>query len=89
MESGRRAELFREVNNRINELLTSTDPDLPGEFLCECGEDCGMRVELLPAAFDALRSGGRAVRSNDCSRGGFLNVRRRGLVATGVPVLSS
>ena len=65
MESKRRAELFREVNDRIYELLVSTDPDLPGEFLCECGEECGRRVELLPAAFEVLRSRRRAVRSRD------------------------
>jgi len=88
MEAGRRSELFREVNDRIYELLVSADPDLPGEFLCECGEECGRRVELLPAAFAALRSGGRAVRSNDCGRGGILRLRRREPVSHGIPVLS-
>jgi hypothetical protein len=67
VETKRRIELFREVNDRIYELLVSTDPDLPGEFLCECGEDCGRRVELLPAAFEALRSRGRAVHSTDAT----------------------
>ena len=88
MESRRRTELFREVNDRINELLVSADPDLPGEFLCECGEECGRRVELLPAAFEMLRSDGRTVRSSDCSRGGLLRLRRREPVTHGVPVLS-
>src|SRR5205823_3446946 len=88
MDARRRAELFREVNDRIYELLASTDPDLPGEFLCECGEDCGRRVELLPAAFEALRSGGRAVRSSDCGRRGLLRLRRRAPVSGGVAVLS-
>jgi hypothetical protein len=88
MEASRRTELFREVNDRIYELLTSTDPDLPGEFLCECGEDCGRRVELLPAAFEALRSGGRAVRSNDCGRGSLLRLRRREPVSGGAPALT-
>ncbi len=87
MESSRRTELFHEVNDRIHELLVSTDPDLPGEFLCECGEECGRRVELLPDAFEALRNGGRAVRSKDCGRNGFLRVRRQP-VSSGVPVLS-
>jgi hypothetical protein len=80
MEARRWNELFREVNDRIYELLVSTGPDLPGEFLCECGEDCGTRVELLPAAFEALRSSGRAARSNDCSRGDLRRPRRRELV---------
>ena len=88
MEARRRIELFREVNDRIHELLVSTDPDLPGEFLCECGSECGRRVELLPAAFETLRSGGRAVRSSDCGRGGRLRLRRRERVSGGVPALS-
>ena len=88
MDAGRRSELFREVNDRIYELLVSTDPDLPGEFLCECGEECGRRVELLPAAFEALRSDGRAVRSNDCGRGGLLRRRRREPASGTVPVLT-
>jgi len=88
MEARRRAELFREVNDRIYELLVSTDPDLPGEFLCECGEECGRRVELLPAAFEALRNGRHAVRSNDCGRGGFLRLRRHEPASLGLPVLS-
>ena len=75
MEARRRTELFREVNDRINELLASTDPDLPGEFLCECGRDCGRRVELLPAAFALLRETGGVVESPDCA-------------SSGVPVLS-
>jgi hypothetical protein len=88
MEASRRTELFHEVNDRIYELLEPTDPDLPGEFLCECGEDCGRRVELLPAAFEALRSGGHAVRSNDCRRVGLLRRRRREPVSRVASVLS-
>jgi hypothetical protein len=61
-----RSRLFREVNNRIYDLLESAEPDLPGEFLCECGRDCERRVLLLPAAFAALRQAGEAVRSEDC-----------------------
>jgi hypothetical protein len=75
MDARRRTELFGEVNDRIYELLASADPDLPGEFLCECGADCGRRVELLPAAFEALRVRGRAVRSSDCGPG---RLHRRG-----------
>ncbi len=78
--------LFREVNDRIYELLNSAEPDLPGEFLCECGKDCGRRVELVPAAFASLKHDGRAVRSADCGRGFFrLPWRETG---SGVAVLS-
>jgi hypothetical protein len=68
MDPGRRSSLFREVNDRMYELLVSAEPDLPGEFLCECGRDCGRRVELLPAAFSTLRATGEVVRSPDCHR---------------------
>ena len=66
MSPGQRTHLFGEVNDRINELLESTEPDLPGEFLCECGNDCGRRVVLLPAEFAELRESGEPVRSPDC-----------------------
>jgi len=66
MSPGRRSSLFSEVNDRICDLLESGDPDLPGEFLCECGEDCGCRVELLPVEFALLRQTGEAVRSPEC-----------------------
>lgn len=78
MSPVKRSLLFREVNERIYELLESADPDLPGEFLCECGHDCGERVELLPAAFATLRETGGDVRSPGC---------RGARLAVGVPAL--
>jgi hypothetical protein len=82
-----RSRLFCEVNDRIHELLEAAEPDLPGEFLCECGRDCGQRVELLPAEFAELRRSGETVRSTSC-RG--TRVRLRGLQrsAGGPPVVS-
>ena len=71
-----RASLFRQVNDRICELLEAAEPDLPGEFLCECGRDCGQRVELLPATFAELRRAGGTVRSPSC-RGRFRLLGRR------------
>jgi hypothetical protein len=81
---GQRSRLFHEVNDRIYDLLESADPDLPGEFLCECGRDCGQRVVLAPTAFAALRRDGEIVKSPDCPR-----LERHGhLVASGsVPAL--
>jgi hypothetical protein len=67
MNPGQRSRLFQEVNDRIYDLLASADPDLPGEFLCECGHDCDQRVALLPAAFVTLRETGAPVQSPDCS----------------------
>ena len=66
MSPGQRSRLFREVNDRINELLESADPDLPGEFLCECGRECEQRVVLLPQAFAELRRMGDPVLSQEC-----------------------
>jgi hypothetical protein len=66
MSSGHRSRLFQEVNDRIYDLLSSSGPDLPGEFLCECGHDCGHRVTLLPVEFATLRETEAIVRSPDC-----------------------
>jgi hypothetical protein len=66
MSPGQRTSLFREVNDRIYELLSTAAPDLPGEFLCECGADCDHRVQLLPDAFARLRQRGVNVRSAEC-----------------------
>lgn len=82
-----RANLFGEVNDRINDLLESADPDLPGEFLCECGRDCGRRVELLPAAFATLRASGGVVRSSDCREPWFRRRGRESARVEGVPAL--
>jgi hypothetical protein len=67
MTPSQRSLLFREVNDRIYDLLESADPDLPGEFLCECGDDCERRVLLVPPAFEELRQSGSTVRSPSCS----------------------
>lgn len=83
-----RSLLFGEVNDRIHDLLESADPDLPGEFLCECGRDCGRRVELLPAAFATLRASGEVVRSRDCRESWFRPLGRESTRVDGVPALS-
>jgi hypothetical protein len=71
MSPSQRSSLFGQVNDRIYELLASGEPDLPGEFLCECGSDCDHRVQLLPAAFATLRQTGRIVRSSECGGSGL------------------
>jgi hypothetical protein len=67
MTARQRSYLFREVNDRIYDLLESADPDLPGEFLCECGDECGQRVVLAPKSFVELREAGQVVVSPDCA----------------------
>jgi hypothetical protein len=66
MSPAQRSWLFREVNDRIYELLATSEPDLPGEFLCECGSECDHRVLLSPAVFASLRRAGRGIQSPDC-----------------------
>jgi hypothetical protein len=83
VSSDQRSFLYREVNDRIYELLETTSPDLPGEFLCECGRDCGRRVELLPSEYAAVRESGKVVRSPDCRQLQLRRSRPDG----GVPVL--
>jgi hypothetical protein len=83
-----RSRLFAEVNDRIRDLLESAEPDLPGEFLCECGRDCGQRVELLPAALAELRRSGEPVRSPSCRGARFRLRGRRARASDGVPALS-
>jgi hypothetical protein len=85
---GQRSRLFHEVNDRIYELLSSAEPDLPGEFLCECGRECERRVLLLPAELARLRRTGKAVRSPDCREPRFGLRGRRSEVTEGVPALS-
>jgi hypothetical protein len=85
--TSQRSRLFHEVNDRIFELLESAEPDLPGEFLCECGRDCGRRVLLLPAAFATLRQTGAAVRSPDCLEPSLRLRDERSPLADGVPAL--
>jgi hypothetical protein len=86
MNPGQRSLLFREVNDRMYELLATADPDLPVEFLCECGQDCGRRVELLPAEFATLRETGEVVRSPGCRE--LTLPRRRREAVDGVPALT-
>jgi hypothetical protein len=88
VSSGQRARLFREVNERIYELLESAEPDLPGEFLCECGQDCEQRVLLLPAAFSSLRRTGEAVTAEDCGDHAVHLARRHEPLPGGVAVPS-
>jgi len=87
MNPGERSLLFREVNDRIYDLLASAEPDLHGEFLCECGHECGQRVMLLPAEFTTLRRAGELVRSPDCRGLRFALGDGRSRPAGGVPVL--
>lgn len=76
MSPGQRSSLFREVNDRIYDLVAA-DPDLPAEFLCECGQDCDRRVELLPAEFATLRDIGADVRSPACTEPRLLPLGER------------
>jgi hypothetical protein len=52
---GRRQAMFREVNERIEELCAHWD-DRAISILCECGSSgCGEHIELTQAEYERLR----------------------------------
>jgi hypothetical protein len=49
--------LFRQVNERIEDVNESLGAKEPADFLCECGdEDCTAPVTLTLAKYEQLRS---------------------------------
>jgi hypothetical protein len=49
--------LFRQVNERIEEVNESLDAEEPSDFLCECGdENCTSPVSLTLAEYEQVRS---------------------------------
>ena len=49
--------LFREVNERVAEVLAAWDDDPNAEFLCECSnEDCMQTLPLSVAEYKRVRS---------------------------------
>lgn len=54
--------LFREVNERVQELAErfATDPSLPTGFVCECSNaDCHAHVEVPWEVYEQIRSNPR------------------------------
>jgi hypothetical protein len=55
-EIGRRQSLFREVNDRIEELVQSFDLQDEMTILCECASDqCTERIAITEAEYENLR----------------------------------
>jgi hypothetical protein len=49
--------LFRQVNERIEEINEKLDSDGLSDFLCECGDDdCTTPISLTLAEYEAVRS---------------------------------
>ena len=49
--------LFREVNERVEDVAHQLGPDVPYEFVCECANaDCTFRVQLPTRAYETIRS---------------------------------
>ena len=49
--------LFRQVNERIEEINQKLSDDSPSDFLCECGDDdCTAPVSLTIAEYEEVRS---------------------------------
>ena len=57
VRSARNQILFREVNERIHDVLES-EPEGPLEFLCECtDQDCTGTIMLEREEYERIRSG--------------------------------
>ncbi len=49
--------LFRQVNERIEEVNEELDESAESDFLCECGDDdCTTPIRLTPAEYEEVRS---------------------------------
>lgn len=49
--------LFREVNERINDVAHQLGDEVPYEYLCECANaDCSVRLILIQAEYEAVRA---------------------------------
>ncbi len=59
--------LFREVNERIGELLTQAGLAAEADFLCECGAECGRKVTLRLHEYEQLRRRGGSVVADECA----------------------
>jgi len=48
--------LFREVNERVNEIAQDLGPNARYDYLCECANpDCTFRLSLATADYEAVR----------------------------------
>jgi len=69
LNAGGKTTLFREVNERIDELLEAFGADEEADFLCECpSAGCLRRIALSRAAFDRIRTAGAFVAALQCAR---------------------
>ena len=49
--------LFREVNERLENVAHGLGPNVPYEFLCECANaDCTFRIALPLSAYETIRA---------------------------------
>jgi hypothetical protein len=49
--------LFRQVNERIEDVNETLDRETPSDFLCECGDDdCTAPVSVTLAEYEEVRS---------------------------------
>ena len=69
MDAARKTTLFREVNERIDELLLTYGADEEAEFLCECpSAECARLLPLRRSEFERIRATGAFVVAPECSR---------------------
>ena len=49
--------LFREVNERVDEIGHRLGPDVPYEYVCECANaDCTFRISLRTDEYETVRA---------------------------------
>jgi hypothetical protein len=69
MDARRRTTLFREVNERIDELLHVYGAEDEADFLCECPTPCCARLlPLRRREFERIRASGAFVVAPECAR---------------------
>jgi hypothetical protein len=69
MDAGSKTTLFREVNERIDELLITYGADEQAEFLCECpSAACARLLPLRRREFERIRATGAFIVAPECSR---------------------
>jgi hypothetical protein len=57
LRAARNQSLFREVNERVEELSANLNAVIAGDFVCECADTaCTERIELTIPEYEALRA---------------------------------
>jgi hypothetical protein len=84
MDGGRTSMLFREVNDRIDELLQSSGAEEEVDFLCECPSPrCVRALRLGRLEFERIRATGAFIVAPACARSAAAIERTANYVVVG------